>query len=64
MMKEKHIIDILENSPLASLSESELNTIRAHAETLLMGRAQGAAANDYRPVRPLRARSEIVAPAP
>ena len=33
MMKEKHIIDILENSPLASLSESELNTIRAHAES-------------------------------
>jgi hypothetical protein len=33
MMKEQHIIDILENSPLASLSESDLNTIRAHAET-------------------------------
>jgi hypothetical protein len=33
MMKEKHVIDILENSPLASLSESELNTIRAHAES-------------------------------
>ena len=32
-MKEKHVIDILENSPLASLSESELNAIRAHAES-------------------------------
>jgi predicted anti-sigma-YlaC factor YlaD len=29
-MKEKHIIDMLENSPLASLSESEVETIRAH----------------------------------
>lgn len=33
MMNEKHVIDILENSPLASLSESELNTIRVHAES-------------------------------
>lgn len=33
MMKGKHIIGMLENSPLASLSESELNTIRAHAES-------------------------------
>ena len=32
-MKEKHIIDILDNSPLASLSESDLNAIRAHAES-------------------------------
>jgi hypothetical protein len=32
MMKEKHVIDMIENSPLASLSESEMNTIRAHAE--------------------------------
>ena len=32
-MKQKHVIDMLDNSPLASLSESELNTIRAHAET-------------------------------
>jgi hypothetical protein len=33
MMKETHIIDMLETSPLASLSESELNTIRVHAES-------------------------------
>lgn len=32
-MKEKHVIDMIENSPLASLSESEMNTIRAHAES-------------------------------
>ena len=31
-MKEKHVIGMIENSPLASLSESEMNTIRAHAE--------------------------------
>jgi len=29
-MKEKHIIDMLDNAPLASLSESEVETIRAH----------------------------------
>lgn len=32
-MKETHIIEILENSPLASLSESELLTIGSHSET-------------------------------
>ena len=31
-MKEKHIIDMLENSPLASLSESEVETIRVHTD--------------------------------
>ena len=34
-MKETHIIEILENSPLASLSESELLTVRSHAEGCL-----------------------------
>ena len=29
-MKEIHIIELLEQAPLARLSESELNTIRAH----------------------------------
>lgn len=29
-MKEVHIIELLEQAPLAALSESELNTIRAH----------------------------------
>lgn len=29
-MKDEHIIDILEQAPLAALSESELNLIRAH----------------------------------
>jgi predicted anti-sigma-YlaC factor YlaD len=32
MMKEKHIIGILDNSPLASLTESELLAVRGHAE--------------------------------
>jgi hypothetical protein len=32
-MKENHITDILDNSALASLSESELRTIRVHVET-------------------------------
>ena len=32
-MKDNHIIDILDNAPLASLSESDLRTIRAHLET-------------------------------
>jgi hypothetical protein len=35
MMKEKHIIEILENAPLASLTESELLTVRSHAESCL-----------------------------
>jgi hypothetical protein len=35
MMKEKHVIGILENSPLASLTESELLTVRSHAEGCL-----------------------------
>jgi hypothetical protein len=30
-MKEKHIIDILDSAPLASLAESELMTVRTHA---------------------------------
>jgi anti-sigma-K factor RskA len=30
-MKDKHIIDVLDNTSLASLSESELNDIQAHA---------------------------------
>ncbi len=34
-MKEKHVIEILENSPLASLTESELLTVRSHAEGCL-----------------------------
>lgn len=34
-MKEKHVIGILENSPLANLSESELLTVRSHAEACL-----------------------------
>jgi hypothetical protein len=32
MMKEKHVIEILDNSPLASLSDGELLTVRSHAE--------------------------------
>jgi hypothetical protein len=32
-MKKTHIIDILDNSPLASLTESELLTVRSHAES-------------------------------
>jgi hypothetical protein len=33
MMKETHIIDILDNSPLASLTETELLKVRSHAES-------------------------------
>ena len=44
MMKEKHVIEILENSPLASLTESELLTVRSHAESCrACGRAYEAA---------------------
>jgi len=32
-MKEKHIIEILDKGPLASLTESELHAISTHAET-------------------------------
>jgi len=35
MMKETHIIEILENAPLAGLTESELLTVRSHAESCL-----------------------------
>ena len=34
-MKETHIIDILDGSPLAGLTESELRTVRSHAEGCL-----------------------------
>ncbi len=34
-MKEKHIIEILENSPLAGLTESELLAVRSHTESCL-----------------------------
>jgi hypothetical protein len=34
-MKEKHIIEILENSPLTGLTESELLVVRSHAESCL-----------------------------
>lgn len=43
-MNQTHIIEILENSPLASLSESELLTVRSHAaECLSCRRAYEAA---------------------
>ena len=32
-MKQDHITDILDNAPVASLSESEMQTIRAHVST-------------------------------
>ena len=31
-MKDKHIINILENAPLSELSESDLSEVRAHAD--------------------------------
>ena len=31
-MKKKHIVDILENAPLASLDESQMKAIRVHVE--------------------------------
>jgi len=34
-MKEKHIIEILDHAPLASLTESEVLKIRTHAESCL-----------------------------
>jgi hypothetical protein len=43
-MKEKHIIEILDNASLATLSESELNEVRTHAqECVTCGRAYEAA---------------------
>lgn len=43
-MNETHIIKILENLPLASLTESQLLTVRSHAEVCLpCGRAYEAA---------------------
>lgn len=32
-MKDNHIIEVLDNAPLASLSDSELGVIRVHTET-------------------------------
>ncbi len=34
-MKEKHVVEILERAPFASLSENELMTVRAHVESCL-----------------------------
>jgi len=33
MMKHKHIVDMLENAPLASLDDSQIQTIRVHVES-------------------------------
>jgi hypothetical protein len=33
MMKQKHIVDILENAPLASLDEGQLKDIQVHVES-------------------------------
>ena len=38
-MKQTHIIDILDNSPLASLTETELLTVRSHSESCLACRS-------------------------
>jgi len=43
-MKDKHIIDVLDNTSIASLSESQLNEIEAHArECVACSEAYGAA---------------------
>ena len=62
-MKENHIIEMLENSPLASLSESDLQVVRSHAENCPECRGAFAAAQLSTLV--IRARAaEVIEPAP
>ena len=57
-MKDKHITEILDNVSLASLSESELNEVRAHAvECVSCGSAYEAARIS---AVALRSRAEVV----
>src|SRR5215813_8296390 len=58
-MKDKHIIDILDNTSIASLSESELSEIQAHAQECVSCRDAYEAARLSAKVLQSRARTKI-----
>ncbi|HZI49566.1 MAG TPA: hypothetical protein VFD75_17345 [Pyrinomonadaceae bacterium] len=58
-MKDKHIIDILDNTSIASLSESELSEIQAHAQECVTCREAYEAARVSALVLQSRARTKI-----
>jgi len=58
-MKDKHIIDVLDNTSIASLSESELSEIQAHAQECVSCRDAYEAARLSAKVLQSRARTKI-----
>jgi len=58
-MKDKHIIDVLDNTSIASLSESELSEIYAHAQECALCREAYEAARLSAMVLQSRARTTI-----
>ena len=58
-MKDKHIIDVLDNTSIASLSESELSDIQAHAQECLSCREAYEAARLSATVLQSRAQAKI-----
>ena len=57
-MKDKHIIEILDNAAIASLSENELNEVRAHALECMTCRSAYEAARLSAVV--IKSRAEVV----
>ena len=58
-MKDKHIIDVLDNASIASLSESELSEIQAHAQECVSCRSAYEAARLSAAVLQSRAQATI-----
>ena len=58
-MKDKHIIDVLDNTSIASLSESELNEVQAHARECVSCREAYEAARLSATVLQSRAQTKI-----
>ena len=58
-MKDKHIIDILDNTSIASLSESELSEVQAHARECVSCREAYEAARISATVLQSRAQAKI-----
>ena len=62
-MKDKHIIDVLDNSPILSLSESELNEIQVHVRECVSCREAYEAARVSATILQSRAQ-ETIEPSP
>lgn len=58
-MKDKHIIDVLDNTSIASLSDSELSEIQAHAQECVSCREAYEAAQLSKLVLQTRAQTKI-----